>query len=133
MQMVGFFHLLPSLARQAEVLRSLQGEDGPDYPQSVLHYLRSARVAFWTPELVTDPLAIDRFAGEPSIHTDGVWLWPSTLAHYVSSYRIRLPEDFIQDMRAAAWDPGDYRVTPSEEDQIIEALELGWANDHYAE
>jgi hypothetical protein len=35
--------------------------------------------------------------------TDGVWLWPQGLHHYVRHHHIRLPEQFIQAMRDSGW------------------------------
>lgn len=35
--------------------------------------------------------------------TDGVWVWPHGLHHYVHHHKIRLPEEFIQTMRESQW------------------------------
>jgi len=37
--------------------------------------------------------------------TDGLWLWPEGLAHYVEAHGLPLPEEFIATMKANAWQP----------------------------
>jgi hypothetical protein len=32
--------------------------------------------------------------------TDGEWLWRDDLAHYVERHHVRLPEDFLESVRA---------------------------------
>jgi hypothetical protein len=33
-------------------------------------------------------------------HSDGVWVWPEGLAHYVQCHDVRLPEDFLAHLRS---------------------------------
>jgi hypothetical protein len=35
--------------------------------------------------------------------TDGVWVWPEGLAHYVETHSVRLPKEFIDHMRSQGW------------------------------
>ena len=35
--------------------------------------------------------------------TDGIWVWPEGLHHYVRHHHVRLPGEFIQTMRESAW------------------------------
>ena len=35
--------------------------------------------------------------------TDGVWVWPEGLAHYVEAHSVRLPDEFIEYMRVQGW------------------------------
>ena len=37
--------------------------------------------------------------------TDGVWIWPDGLAHYVEVHGVPLPEEVIETMRANSWVP----------------------------
>ncbi|MFF7357368.1 hypothetical protein ACFZA1_32820 [Streptomyces filipinensis] len=39
------------------------------------------------------------------VHTDGTWVWPSSLPYYVSRYHIELPTDFTQHMESRNWKP----------------------------
>jgi hypothetical protein len=35
--------------------------------------------------------------------TDGIWVWPEGLAHYVDFHDVYLPEEFISTMRQHGW------------------------------
>jgi hypothetical protein len=35
--------------------------------------------------------------------TDGVWVWPEGLAHYVEVHSVRLPDEFIDHLRSQGW------------------------------
>ena len=35
--------------------------------------------------------------------TDGVWVWPEGLAHYVEKHFVRLPDEFIDHVRSQGW------------------------------
>jgi hypothetical protein len=45
-----------------------------------------------------DPIAL----GDRDL-TDGVWVWPEGLAHYVETHSVRLPDEFIDHMRSQGW------------------------------
>jgi Leucine Rich repeat len=38
-------------------------------------------------------------------HSDGVWVWPEGLAHYLHRHDVRLPEDFVAHMRSRHFRP----------------------------
>lgn len=35
--------------------------------------------------------------------TDGVWIWPEGLAHYVEKHDVILPDDFVQHAARQQW------------------------------
>jgi len=35
--------------------------------------------------------------------TDGEWMWPEGLAHYVECHNVMLPEEFVESMRTNQW------------------------------
>ena len=48
-----------------------------------------------------------RLCGQPNGFTDltdGTYVWPEGLAHYVADHDVRLPESFVQHVLAAARD-----------------------------
>ena len=51
------------------------------------------------------------------IMTDGVWVWPGALLHYVAVYHIRLPERFLQHAEEHQW-----KVVPSH----VKLEDLSW-------
>lgn len=38
-----------------------------------------------------------------AVLTDGQWVWPEILAHYVEKYRVKLPREFTDLMSARGW------------------------------
>lgn len=42
------------------------------------------------------------FMGDADL-TDGVWVWPQGLAHYVRRHSVCLPDEFIATMQANSW------------------------------
>lgn len=47
--------------------------------------------------------------------TDGCWVWPEGLAHYVKKHDVALPNDFVQSCRAAKWKiPVAFTRTPED-------------------
>jgi hypothetical protein len=51
--------------------------------------------------------------------TDGTWVWPEGLAHYITTHDVILPDEFVEHARRHAWqipevnvphllDAGDY-------------------------
>jgi len=41
----------------------------------------------------------DTIAGSINYHTDGKWLWPIWVIHYIKEHNLKLPENFIADIR----------------------------------
>lgn len=40
-----------------------------------------------------------------SVKTDGVWVWPEGLSHYVEHHDVRLPDEFVSTMEQKSWSP----------------------------
>jgi hypothetical protein len=48
--------------------------------------------------------------------TDGEWVWPQGLAHYVQRHWVCLPDEFVETMRVNSWRvPRDIAQPPPEE------------------
>ena len=86
-------------------------------PEEIIRYLRNGaehiqfrgwsycRIGCWRSILGTKDL------------TDGVWVWPEGLAHYVARHGVRLPDEFVAHARR-----NRFRV-PS-----VRSLRPGWEN-----
>lgn len=35
--------------------------------------------------------------------TDGNWVWPEGLAHYIEAHEVRLPDEFVDGMQKNSW------------------------------
>ena len=55
---------------------------------------------------------------EVHVMTDGNWVWPNEIAHYVRAHRLMLPEEFLQQIADADFEP------PSLSDAQLESIDL---------
>lgn len=83
----------------------------------VLRYLKESVV------VVTIPVACRCVLCEKKVATvgwqsDGVWLWPTSLYHYVSEHHVTIPERMQENMRS-----NGYRICPENE---IDLDRLDW-------
>ncbi len=44
--------------------------------------------------------------------TDGVWVWPEGLSHYIDLHRVDLPAEFIANMVKHRWSPPEAILSP---------------------
>lgn len=72
---------------------------------AVVAYLRSATMLIFSPGRDEDHFDPSKSAGRSSILTDGVWVWPATLAYYVESYDVELPAEFEAHMVKNSFQP----------------------------
>ncbi|WP_432146076.1 hypothetical protein [Streptomyces sp. bgisy084] len=80
--------------------------DGPPAPDEdrILSYLKGGEEIFSTMGAERDVISQDEWvSGDGSLVTDGEWVWPVDLAHYLSRYRIALPGDFLDHVRKAEY------------------------------
>jgi hypothetical protein len=64
--------------------------------------------------------------------TDGEWVWPEGLAHYIECHEVRLPQEFVDGMRERGWEialeeSGPTAATQGEPDF---AFWLAWSEMH---
>ena len=116
---VGFFRELEHGDRDGPSLRDAVTESPRQDREHLAGYLRSGSVIAATGGmLVDDVLDPERTnVAELMVLTDGEWLWLSDLAYYFEEYKVALPEDFVDHMRALDWTP------PSLSDDELVALE----------
>jgi len=74
----------------------------PSLRESLFHYLQSGTIAnqYLGHSWCRFDCGIDESGMGSSERTDGVWLWPEGLAHYVARHEIRLPDEFIAHARS---------------------------------
>ncbi|MFJ2554871.1 MULTISPECIES: hypothetical protein [unclassified Streptomyces] len=74
----------------------------------ILEYMSSGVEIFSTMGADRDVISSDEWiSGAGSLVTDGTWLWPVELQHYVHRYHVELPEEFLTDVR------GSYYTVPA--------------------
>ena len=63
--------------------------------------------------------------------SDGLWLWPEGLAHYVLEHAVRLPEEFLQHVRREAQHPGrEYQLLEDKQKICDFDFWVSWSNEH---
>lgn len=90
--------------------QALVGGWEPAQRAAVLAYLRAGRelMRFPDPSFCRFGCGIEHTgAGD---HTDGRWVWPEGLAHYVERHDVRLPEPFVAHAVACGGVPPSFRM-----------------------
>jgi hypothetical protein len=64
--------------------------------------------------------------------TDGVWVWPEGLAHYVLHHPVALPPDFVRDARSANSPASAFRWPPALVQRADDSYWIGWARSYRA-
>lgn len=87
----------------------------PDDRGSLIEYLKNSPVAVTTAVGFCKCLCCSQQLEIGCFRTDGVWLWPDDLVHYVESHRVRLPDAFVDHMRLHNYIPPAILTRPSDE------------------
>ncbi|MEU0278418.1 hypothetical protein [Streptomyces sp. NPDC006195] len=70
----------------------------------ILEYISSGTEIFSAMGAERDVISHDEWIpGAGSLVTDGTWLWPVELQHYVHRYHVELPDDFMAAVRASKY------------------------------
>ncbi len=63
--------------------------------------------------------------------SDGLWLWPEGLAHYVLEHAVRLPEEFLRHVRHEAEHPGrKYKLLGTDQKFCDYDFWVAWSDEH---
>lgn len=103
---VGFYRELAYGQEDEPSLADVMGRGDPAIKEQVLDYLAAGEVVEIVFTVSTDVL--DETAapiGPLRILSDGAFVWPSDLAHYVEHYDVALPHEFVAHMKARNWEP----------------------------
>ncbi len=103
---VGFFReLRHGLPDGPSIHAACRRKLWPDY-QLAAEYLRSGSTVVTAGVLTDDIIDPKNTQIAPlAVLSDGVWVWPADLAHYVERYQCELPVEFLEHMRRAGWVP----------------------------
>ncbi len=110
---VGYFHELADHERRDQ-LTALRRDTAVDDESKIVDYLKSGIDAGAVMMIENDVLATSSKAiGEVLLKSDGVWIWPTSLAYYVKEYHLSLPTEFIEHMVKNDWRvPDDAEYLP---------------------
>jgi hypothetical protein len=82
---------------------------GPTDLGDIVRYLQKCPVALASgvrPEKC--PFCEDLLTEPGTQRSDGLWVWPSSLAHYVSRHHVRLPDRMVEHIRSRGYTPPPY-------------------------
>ena len=99
---VGFFRELPHGDPDGPSLHDARRESAAEDEAAILGYLARGAVHALSPGPVWDVLDESGPVGTASLLTDGEWVWPEDLAHYVEKYHVRLPAEFVARAKTAS-------------------------------
>jgi len=72
--------------------------------ERIINYLSQSPLVCGAYGIVACQRCEKKFKG-PNIHSDGVWVWPGTLMHYVQEHDVSLPKDFLKHIVRSAYKP----------------------------
>ena len=78
-----------------------------DHLDGVVSYLENTPIVLATSGHRTRCLFCDEQIGSSVYRSDGVWLWPDDLSHYVRVHEVALPEAFVEHIRNVNYIPPD--------------------------
>ncbi|MEV7815605.1 hypothetical protein AB0P05_33585 [Streptomyces flaveolus] len=102
---VGFYREIggqATAAADAPSLRDAVHDSGPWDEDRIAAYLESGLEIYSTMGAERDVLTGEEWiVGSGSLMTDGTWLWPVDLTHYVRRHHAALPQEFLDHIRTS--------------------------------
>lgn len=100
----GFFREQPHSAGSRISIHDGLGTDPNRDASAVAGYLRGGTVMLEADEIVRDLLDPGHpVIGSLALLTDGAWVWPVDLPHYVERHGLRIPDDFLERIHERNW------------------------------
>jgi len=111
LQRTGFFREMPHGEPTAPSLADARNAAPSPHEDRIAAYLDAGHVCSAAPGLTHDVFDTSKRIGPPHHLTDGRFVWPGDLAHYVRTYHVRLEGRFVEHMLANGWTvPADVGV-----------------------
>ena len=122
---VGYYKEMPQGKETSQSIHEVVKKGDSADVVRICEYLNNGAVLVSSPGITVD--VIDESAGAVgtgSACTDGTWLWPDDLSHYVKKYNIKLPDEFIDTMRNNNWNNPGKNMDVGDEHIIIDGIEV---------
>ena len=103
LQRIGFFREMPHGRPTDPSLTEARGTTAAPHEDRIVAYLEAGHVYIATPAYTRDVFDAGKRIGPPHYQTDGRFVWPGDLAHYVRTYHVRLDGRFLEHMAANNW------------------------------
>jgi hypothetical protein len=98
---VGFFREMPHGEPTDPSLAAERAGAPAPHQDAVVAYLQGGHLFIATPSPTTDVIDRRTLIGPPHYLTDGRYVWPGDVAHYVRAYNVRLPDEFVEHVVAS--------------------------------
>lgn len=126
---VGFFREVREVLREdvrgLPSIRDAVRKTGDPDEGRILSYLRGGVCLWACGGVMQDVLSPSpHVRTSPDYLTDGIWLWPGELAHYVAQHHVTLPDEFVAHMRGNGWSVPDLSETRTKE--LCDQVAAGW-------
>ncbi len=119
---LGFFRELRHGDPDGPSLEELAGAGNAADTDMLVAYLRDGAALIVSPGLVSDVLSGDETpVCERHIVTDGVWVWPLDVAHYVEKRDVGLPLEFLEHVQRVS-----YKIPHISNEQLSALAQRGW-------
>jgi hypothetical protein len=93
----------------------------PEDKSLIVNYLRTSPNVVASSAMPTSCMLCEERLGDPgSFFSDGYWLWPERLVHYIEKHNLRIPDEMVKYIQEKKYLP------PSELD--IDLNDLPWPN-----
>src|SRR5215211_1156339 len=112
LQRTGFFREMPHGEPTDPSLAEARSAAAGPHEDRIAAYLEAGHVYVATPGYTRDVFDGSQRIGPAHYLTDGRYLWPGDLAHYVRTYHVRVAAPFVEHMMASGWKvPSDVDVS----------------------
>lgn len=105
---VGFFRETPHGEPTDPSLAASRADVPAEDELLLAAYLETGEMYIATPGPVLDVLDGVTRVGPPHYLTDGRYVWPGDAAHYLRTYHVRLPSEFVAHARENGWRVPDH-------------------------
>jgi hypothetical protein len=108
-----------------ETDRSMREATAPqlrEHQTELLEYLRSGLILgvtlgadltdWFDPPRKANPMIEGRYVGGTTEMTDGLWFWYAGLIHFVETYNVQLPDEFVRHAARQGWRVNKDRIPP---------------------
>jgi hypothetical protein len=103
LQRTGFFREMPHGEATDPSLADARNAAPTPHEDRVAAYLDAGHVYIATPGFARDVFDPGKRIGPPHYLTDGRFVWPGDLSHYVRTYHVRLAGQFVEHMLGNGW------------------------------
>lgn len=78
---------------------------GPGDKEKLLSYINNSPVVIASSAVRSPCIICGMALSSSDFQSDGTWLWPADLRHYMSTHHVRIPDSLANHIRQRGYDP----------------------------